>query len=164
MTHEETIKALDELIVFLKSALLDVKLPRYFKDNVIGKLKEINVSNATIQAIANIEIEDYNSNSLSHYVMELQHLEKERIERNKQSIQSMIEILKVEQGLHKRELDFEAQQRTIEEQKKNIELQQVAISEQKKGNRIMTWTLWASGIATIASVIATVISIIALYK
>ena len=108
MTHEETIKALDNLIVYLNSAILEVKLSRYFKDNVIAKLREINVSNTTLQAIANIEIEEYNSNSLSHYVMDLQHLEKERIERNKQSIQSMIDILKVEQERHKRELDFEA--------------------------------------------------------
>ena len=164
MTHQETIRALDELIVYLKSALLDVKLSRYFKDNVIRRLREINVSNTTIQSIANIEIEEYNSNSLSHYVMEMQHLEKERIERNKQSIQSMIDILKVEQERHKRILIEEEKQKAIEEQTKNLELQEKAIAEQKKGNRIMTWTLWASGIATIASVIATVISIIALYK
>ena len=153
MTHEEAIKALDKLIVYLNSALLDVKLSRYSKDNVIGKLREINVSNTTIQSIAKIEIEEYNSNSLSHYVMDLQHLEKERIERNKQSIQSMIDILKVEQERHKRELDFEAQQRTIEEQKKNIELQQVALAEQKKGNRIMIWALWATAIGIIISIV-----------
>lgn len=159
MTHQETIRALDELIVYLKSALLDVKLSRYFKDNVIRRLREINVSNTTIQSIANIEIEEYNSNSLSHYVMEMQHLEKERIERNKHSIQSMIDILKVEQERHKRELDFEAQQRTIEEQKKNIELQQVALTEQKKGNKIMTWTLWTSVVAIIIALISLIVAI-----
>ena len=159
MTHEETVRALDELIVYLNSALLDVKLSRYFKDNIIGKLREINVSNATMLAISNIEIEEYNSNTLSHYVMEMQHLEKERFEKNKQSIQSIIDILKVEQGHHKRELDFEAQQRTIEEQKKNIELQQVTITEQKKGNRIMTWTLWASVVAIIIALISLIVAI-----
>ena len=159
MTHQETIRALDELIVYLKSALLDVKLSRYFKDNVIRRLREINVFNTTIQSIANIEIEEYNSNSFSHYVMEMQHLEKERIERNKHSIQSMIDILKVEQERHKRELDFEAQQRTIEEQKKNIELQQVALTEQKKGNKIMTWTLWTSVVAIIIALISLIVAI-----
>ncbi len=159
MTHQETIRALDELIVYLKSALLDVKLSRYFKDNVIRRLREINVSNTTIQSIANIEIEEYNSNPFSHYVMEMQHLEKERIERNKHSIQSMIDILKVEQERHKRELDFEAQQRTIEEQKKNIELQQVALTEQKKGNKIMTWTLWTSVVAIIIALISLIVAI-----
>ena len=159
MTHEETIEALNNLIVYLNSALLDVKLSRYSKDNVIGKLREINVSNTTIQSIAKIEIEEYNSNSLSHYVMEMQHLEKERIERNKHSIQSMIDILKVEQERHKRELDFEAQQRTIEEQKKNIELQQVALTEQKKGNKIMTWTLWTSVVAIIIALISLIVAI-----
>ena len=159
MTHKETINALDKLIAHLNSALLDVKLSRLFKDNLFGKLKEINVSNTTIQSIAKIEIEEYNSNSLSHYVMEMQHLEKERIERNKHSIQSMIDILKVEQERHKRELDFEAQQRTIEEQKKNIELQQVALTEQKKGNKIMTWTLWTSVVAIIIALISLIVAI-----
>lgn len=161
MTHEEAIKALDKLIVYLNSAILEVKLSRYFKDNVIRKLREINVSNATIQSIAKIEIEEYNSNSLSHYVMEMQHLEKERIERNKHSIQSMIDILKVEQERHKRELDFEAQQRTIEEQKKNIELQQVALAEQKKGNKIQ-YKAYVCSIVAIA--IALVSLIVAIYK
>jgi hypothetical protein len=159
MTHEETIKALDKLIAYLNSAILEVKLSRHFKDNVIRRLREINISNATINTVANIEIEEYNSNSLSHYVMELQHLEKDRIERNKQSIQSMIDILKVEQERHKRELDFEAQQRTIEEQKKNIELQQVALTEQKKGNKIMTWTLWTSVVAIIIALISLIVAI-----
>ena len=161
MTHEEAIKALNNLIVYLNSALLDVKLSRYSKDNVIAKLREINVSNTTLQAIANIEIEEYNSNSLSHYVMEMQHLEQERIERNKHSIQSMIDILKIEQERHKRELDFETQQRTIEEQKKNIELQQVALAEQKKGNKIQ-YKAYVCSIVAIA--IALVSLIVAIYK
>ena len=149
MTHKEAIKALDKLIVYLNSAILEVKLSRYSKDNVIAKLREINVSNATIQSIAKIEIEEYNSNSLSHYVMDLQHLEKERIERNKQSIQSMINILIKEQEHHKRILEDESQ-------KKNVELQKTAIAEQKKGNRIMTWTLWATAVGIIISVVIAV--------
>ena len=153
MTHEEAIKALDKLIVYLNSALLDVKLSRYSKDNVIGKLREINVSNTTIQSIAKIEIEEYNSNSLSHYVMDLQHLEKERIERNKHSIQSMINILKEERGGLKRIMDDEAQKEAIKKDAKNLELQEKAIAEQKKGNRIMTWTLWATAIGIIISIV-----------
>ena len=153
MTHEEAIRALDNLIVYLNSAILEVKLSRYFKDNVIRRLREINVSNTTMYTVANIEIEDYNSNSLSHYVMEMQHLEKERIERNKQSIQSMIDILKVEQERHKRILIEEEKQKAIEEQTKNFELQEKAIAEQKKGNRIMTWTLWATAIGIIISIV-----------
>ena len=136
MTHEETIRALDNLIVYLNSAILEVKLSRHFKDNVILKLREINVSNATIYAVANIEIEEYNSNSLSHYVIEMQHLEKERIERNKHSIQSMIDILKVEQERHKRELDFEAQQRTIEEQKRILNCNKSLLLNRKKVIRL----------------------------
>ena len=150
MTHEETIKALEELIVNLNSAILEVKLSRHFKDNVIRKLREINVSSTTINTIANIEIEEYNSNSLSHYVMELQHLEKERIERNKLSIQSMIEILTVEKV---RFVEEEARQKAIEEQTKNLEMQEMAIAEQKKGNRIMIWTLWATAIGIIISIV-----------
>lgn len=152
MTHQETIRALDELIVYLKSALLDVKLSRYFKDNVIRRLREINVSNTTMYTVANIEIEDYNSNSLSHYVMDLQHLEKERIERNKQSIQSMINILQEERGRLKRIMDDEAQKEAIKKDAKNLELQEKAIAEQKKGNKIQK----------IAFVVTTAISLIAL--
>ena len=150
MTHEETIKALDKLIAYLNSAILEVKLSRHFKDNVIRKLREINVSSTTINTIANIEIEEYNSNSLSHYVMELQHLEKERIERNKLSIQSMIEILTAEKV---RFVEEEACQKAIEEQTKNLEMQEMAIAEQKKGNRIMIWTLWATAIGIIISIV-----------
>ena len=152
MTHEETIRALDNLIVYLNSAILKVKLSRYFKDNVIAKLREINVSNTTLQAVANIEIEEYNSNSLSHYVMEMQHLEKERIERNKQSIQSMIDILKVEKERHKQILIEEEKQRILLIDKKNLELQETAIDEQKKGNKIQK----------IVFVVTTAISLIAL--
>ena len=153
MTHKEAIKALDKLIVYLNSAILEVKLSRYSKDNVIAKLREINVSNATIQSIAKIEIEEYNSNSLSHYVMDLQHLEKERIERNKHSIQSMIDILQEERGRFKRIMDDEAQKEAIKKDAKNLELQEKAIAEQKKGNRIMTWTLWATAIGIIISIV-----------
>ena len=153
MTHQETIRALDELIVYLKSALLDVKLSRYFKDNVIRRLREINISNTTMYTVANIEIEDYNSNSLSHYVTDLQHLEKERIERNKHSIQSMIDILQEERGRFKRIMDDEAQKEAIKKDAKNLELQEKAIAEQKKGNRIMTWTLWATAIGIIISIV-----------
>ena len=153
MTHEEAIKALDELIVYLNSTILDTKLSRYSKDNVIGKLREINVSNTTIQSIAKIEIEEYNSNSLSHYVMDLQHLEKERIERNKHSIQSMIDILQEERGRLKRIMDDEAQKEAIKKDAKNLELQEKAIAEQKKGNRIMTWTLWVTAIGIIISIV-----------
>ena len=161
MTHEETIRALDKLIVYLNSAILEVKLSRYFKDNVIAKLREINVSNTTLQAVANIEIEEYNSNSLSHYVMEMQHLEKERIERNKHSIQSMINILQEEKGRLKRIMDDEAQKEAIKKDAKNLELQEKAIAEQKKGNKIQ-YKAYVCSIVAIA--IALVSLIVAIYK
>lgn len=162
MKHEETIRALDELIVFLNRISTEKDLPYSLVDNIISRLREIDVSNTTIRAIANIKIEG--TGSFHHYCAEFLHLEQEKQNRNRRSIQSMIEILKVEQERHRQILNEEEKQKAIEEQTKNLELQEKAIAEQKKGNRIMTWTLWASGIATIASVIATVISIIALYK
>lgn len=161
MTHEETIRALDNLIVYLNSAILEVKLSRYFKDNVIAKLREINVSNTTLQAIANIEIEEYDSKSLSHYVMEMQHLEKERIERNKQSIQSIIDILTKEQEWHKQILIQAEKQITLLIDKKNLELQETAIAEQKKGNKIQ-YKAYVCSIVAIA--IALVSLIVAIYK
>ena len=162
MKHEETIRALDELIVFLNRISTEKDLPYSLVDNIISRLKGMDVSNTTIRAISNIKIES--TGSLPQYCAELLHKEQEKQNRNRRSIQSMIEILKVEQERHRQILNEEEKQKAIEEQTKNLELQEKAIAEQKKGNRIMTWTLWASGIATIASVIATVISIIALYK
>ena len=78
---------------------------------------------------------------------------KERIERNKHSIQSMIDILQEERGRFKRIMDDEAQKEAIKKDAKNLELQEKAIAEQKKGNRIMTWTLWATAIGIIISIV-----------
>ena len=162
MTHEETIRALDELIVFLNRINTEKDLPHNLVDNIIRRLKGIDVSNTTIRAISNIKIE--NTSSFHHYCAELLHLEQEKQNRNIRSIQSMIEILKVEQERHKQILIEEEKQKAIEEQTKNLELQEKAIAEQKEANRISKRALWFSAIATLASVIATVISIIALYK
>lgn len=162
MTHEETIRALDELIVFLNRINTEKDLPHNLVDNIISRLKGIDVSNTTIRAISNIKIE--NTSSFHHYCAELLHLEQEKQNRNIRSIQSMIEILKVEQERHKQILIEEEKQKAIEEQTKNLELQEKAIAEQKEANRISKRALWFSAIATLASVIATVISIIALYK
>lgn len=162
MTHEETIRALDGVIVYLNRINTEKDLPYRLVDDIISRLKGMDISNTTIRAISNIKIES--TGSLPQYCAELLHFEQEKQNRNRRSIKSMIEILKVEQERNKQILLEEEKQKAIEEQTKNLELQEKAIAEQKKGNRIMTWTLWASGIATIASVIATVISVIALYK
>ena len=162
MTHEETIRALDNLIVYLNRINTEKDLPYNLVDNIISRLREIDVSNTTIRAIANIKIED--TGSFHHYCAEFLHLEQEKQDRNRRSIQSMIEILKVEQERHKQILIEEEKQKAIEEQTKNLELQEKAIAEQKEANRISKRALWFSAIATIASVIATAISIIALYK
>ena len=82
-------------------------------------------------------------------------------EKNRLSIQSILNILTIEKT---RLVDEDARQRAVEEQKKNNELQEKAVAEQKEANRISKRALWFSAIATIASVIATVISIIALCR
>lgn len=162
MTHEETIRALNELIVFLNRINTEKDLPYNLVDDIISRLKGIDVSIETIRAISNIKIE--NTGLFHHYCVELLHLEQEKQNRNRRSIQSMIEILKVEQERHKQILIEKEKQKAIEEQTKNLELQEKAIAEQKEANRISKRALWFSAIATIASVIATAISIIALYK
>jgi hypothetical protein len=55
--------------------------------------------------------------------------EKERIERNKQSIQSMIDILSAERA---RFVEEEAHQRAIEEQTKNLKMQGRAIAYKRR--------------------------------
>lgn len=162
MTHEETIKALDELIIYLNRINTEKDLPNNLVDNIIGRLREIGVSNTTLRSIANIKIESIGA--FTQYCAELLHYEQEKQNRNRRSIQSMIEILKLEQENQKRTLREEEKQKAIEEQRKNIELQEKSIAEQKEANRISKRALWLSAIATIASVIATVFSIIALYK
>lgn len=134
MTHEETIKAIDELIVFLNSINTEKDLPYKLVDNVINQLRGIEVSNTTIRSISNIKIES--PISLPSFCMDLHHLEVERQNNNRRSIQSMIEILEVEQKHHKQILIDEEKQKAIEEQKKNIELQQVTITEQKIGKKL----------------------------
>lgn len=162
MTHEETIRALDDLIVSLNRRIADKELLSNIVDNVVCELEVMNVSHNVIRTIANIEIE--RPDSFFQTRMELQHLEKERQDKNRRSIQSMIDILKVEKERHKQILIEEEKQKAMEEQAKNLELQERAIAEQKEANRISKRALWFSAIATIASVIATVISMIALYK
>ena len=160
MTHEETIRALDNLIVYLNRINTEKDLPYNLVDNIISRLREIDVSNTTIRAVANIKIEG--TASFHHYCAEFLHLEQEKQNRNRRSIQSMIEILKVEQERHKQILIEEEKQKAIEEQTKNLELQEKAIAEQKEANMIQKRALCLSAIATVASVIATIVSIIAL--
>jgi hypothetical protein len=162
MTHEETIKALDNLIIYLNRFIAENEPPSNIVNNVIRKLKELDISANVIKTIASVAIEE--PNSFFQYSLDLLHFESERKKKNRASIQSMIEILKVEQKRHKQILVEEEKQKAMEEQAKNLELQERAIAEQKEANRISKRALWFSAVATIASVIATVISIIALYK
>lgn len=160
MTHEETIRALDELIVFINRINTEKNLPYNLVDNIISQLRGMDVSNTTIRAIANIKIAS--TGSLPQYCAELLHNEQEKQNRNRRAVQSMIDILKVEKERHKQILIEEEKQKAMEEQAKNLELQERAIAEQKEANRISKRALWFSAIATIASVIATIVSIIAL--
>ena len=160
MTHEETIRALDELIVNLNRFITTKNLPYNLIEEVVRNLKEMDVANTTIRAIANIKIES--TGSLPQYCAELLHNEQEKQNRNRRAVQSMIDILKVEKERHKQMLIEEEKQKAMEEQAKNLELQERAIAEQKEANRISKRALWFSAIATIASVIATIVSIIAL--
>lgn len=148
MTHEETIKELNNLIIYLNRYIADKEPPFNLVNIVISKLSELNVLGNVIRSIEYFEIE--RPNTISQYSMELQHLETERQNRNRASIQSMIEIIGKEQERHKRILDEEAQQ--------------ASIAEQREGNEIMRRTLRWSIVAAIASVIAAIISFIALIK
>ena len=152
MTHKETIKALDNLIVYLNRAVADKEAPSNLVDNVVCELKVMNISHNVIRFIANIEIE--RPNTFFQTCMDLQHLEIERQDKNKRSIQSIISILRTEQERHKRILEEETQ-------KKSIELQETAIDEQKKSNVIAHKAYWWSIVATI---IALASLFVAIYK
>ena len=148
MTHEETIKELNNLIIYLNRYIADNEPPSNLVENVISKLRELDVWANVVRSIESFKIE--RPNTMSQYVMELQHLEIDKQNKNRASIQSMIEILSKEQERHKRILDEEAQQ--------------TSIAEQREGNEIMRRTLRWSIVAAVASVIAAIISFIALVK
>ena len=76
MTHEETIRALDELIVFLNRINTEKDLPYNLVDDIISRLRGMDISNTTIRAISNIKIES--TGSFHHYCAELLHLEQEK--------------------------------------------------------------------------------------
>lgn len=148
MTHEETIKELNNLIIYLNRYIADNEPPSNLVENVISKLRELDVLGNVVRSIESFKIE--RPNTMSQYIMELQHLETDKQNKNRASIQSMIEILSKEQERHKRILDEEAQQ--------------TSIAEQREGNEIMRRTLRWSIVAAVASVIAAIISFIALVK
>lgn len=148
MTHEETIKELNNLIIYLNRYIADNEPPSNLVENVISKLRELDVWANVVRSIESFKIE--RPNTMSQYIMELQHLETDKQNKNRASIQSMIEILSKEQERHKRILDEEAQQ--------------TSIAEQREGNEIMRRTLRWSIVAAVASVIAAIISFIALVK
>ena len=148
MTHEETIKELNNLIIYLNRYIADNEPPSNLVENVISKLRDLDVLGNVVRSIESFKIE--RPNTMSQYIMELQHLETDKRNKNRASIQSMIEILGKEQERHKRILDEEAQQ--------------TSIAEQREGNEIMRRTLRWSIVAAVASVIAAIISFIALVK
>lgn len=148
MTHEETIKELNNLIIYLNRYIADNEPPSNLVENVISKMRELDVLGNVVRSIESFKIE--RPNTMSQYTMELQHLETDKQNKNRASIQSMIEILSKEQERHKRILDEEAQQ--------------TSIAEQREGNEIMRRTLRWSIVAAAASVIAAIISFIALVK
>ena len=150
MTHEETIKALDELIVYLNRIIAENEPPSNFVNNVIHKLKELDISANVIKTIAGIEIEQ--PNSFFQYSLDLQHFESERKKKNRASVQSIIDILKVEQELHKRILEEEDKRRVIAEQKKNFELQEIAIAEQKESNKLAIWAIIIAVLSLLISI------------
>ena len=108
---EETVKALDNLIVYLNRAVADKEVPSNLVDNVVCELKVMNISHNVIRIIANIEIE--RPNTFLQTCMDLEHLEIERQDKNKRSIQSIISILRTEQERHKRILEEETQKKEL---------------------------------------------------
>lgn len=161
MTHAETIRALDELIVYLSGCIVQKDITRNTKRYIIDCLIRNGISKSIINTVNSIEIKENAFNYLAQYNSDVEEYEKKMYEKNRLSIQSILNILTIEKT---RLVEEDTHQRAVEEQKKNNELQEKAIAEQKEANRISKRALWFSAIATIASVIATVISIIALYK
>ena len=157
MTHEETIRALDGVIVYLNRFVTTKNLPYNLIEEVVRNLKGMDISSITIRNVANINIE--NPTSLSSFCMDLHHLEVERQNNNRTAIQSIISILKTEQEQHKQILIEEEKQKAIEEQTKNLELQEKAIAEQKKGNQIQYKAYLCSIFAMLIALVSLIVAI-----
>ena len=149
MTHEETIRALDELIVYLNGSIVQKNITQNTKRYIIDCLIRNGISKSIINAFS----------YLAQYNSDVEEYEKKMYEKNRLSIQSILNILTIEKT---RLVDEDARQRAVEEQKKNNDLQEKAVAEQKEANMIQKRALCLSAIATVASIIATIVSIIAL--
>ena len=159
MTHEETIRALDELIVYLNGSIVQKNITQNTKRYIIDCLIRNGISKSIINTVNSIEIKENAFCYLAQYNSDVEEYEKKMYEKNRLSIQSILNILTIEKT---RLVDEDARQRAVEEQKKNNELQEKAVAEQKEANMIQKRALCLSAIATVASVIATIVSVIAL--
>ena len=159
MTHEETIRALDELIVYLNGSIVQKNITQNTKRYIIDCLIRNGISKSIINTVNSIEIKENAFSYLAQYNSDVEEYEKKMYEKNRLSIQSILNILTIEKT---RLVDEDARQRAVEEQKKNNDLQEKAVAEQKEANMIQKRALCLSAIATVASVIATIVSIIAL--
>ena len=162
MTHEETIKALDKLIVYLNACVVKKDITKETKYYVINSLPKDGISNTIIPAINSIEIRECVLSFLADYNSDFRKHDNEIFEKNKTAICSVIDILTIEKERIERLVDNKERERANEEQRKNAELQQKTLAEQKKSNEIQYKAFWCSIVATIASIIATIVSIIAL--
>lgn len=142
MTREETIKLLDSLTVYLNGCLLHDYSLNSIKTYILQSLRKITVSAATLRSIENIEIEDYSRNNLIRQFYGSKEYEKMEKEAYKNTIQSMINILRSER---------EAQMLAMQG-----EVQKVNLIQQKRSNRIQIWALGF----TIATLVATLVMLV----
>ena len=138
MTHDKIIKALDILITLLNGYLVRNIDLQVIRDVFVEELEKIEVSTATINSIAQMDIKDYSRDSdLERMHYGAKEYENRKRDDYKRTIESMISILKQE-----REAQVQAMQ--DETQKENL-------AQQKRSNKIQIWTLICSIVAALAA-------------
>ena len=159
MTHEETIRALDELIVYLNNCIVQRNISEQTKKYVIKELTQIGISNTTIQTVACVKIKEMAFGFFAEYNSDFKTYKTEVFDNNKKKILSIINIITAEKEKQESFVEEDARQRAIEEQRKNLELQEKAIAEQKKGNQIQYKAYLCSIFAMLIALVSLIVAI-----
>lgn len=153
MKHKDAIKKLDSAIAYIRTQgnmlILNPQdavregngLKAYAKET----LKDVNASQAVFTAIKDVSFGD---SFMEHFGVQAfghTHAQNQNQKMYTQGVNTLITILQQERDSRKQQLDEEAQE--------------IVLAEQRKSNRIQKRAYWCSIVATIISLIALIVAI-----
>lgn len=153
MNHKDSIKILNSAIAHIQAQsntlILNpqdaIREGNELKHYAIQTLKEVNASQAAFFAIKNVS---FGSSFMEHFGVQAfghTHAQDQNQKMYTQGVNALITILQQERDLRKQQLDEEAQE--------------IVLEEQRKSNRIQKRAFWCSIIATIISLVALIVAI-----